>query len=116
MRTSNISIINQYKSLEQIQLEGVFKLRKIFSSRSLIPEFDPIPVPLQDYLNTTNDELVDSVQAKTETLPMKIDFNQDVNYANQVLNYNTIKTNFEINKLDETDIIDSKNNLKAHSG
>ena len=68
-------------------------------------------MPLQDYLNTTNDELEHSVSAKTEALPAKIDFNQDVNYANQVLNYNLVKTNFEINKFDETDIIDSKNNL-----
>ena len=63
MRTSNVSIVNQFKSLEQIQLEGAFKLRKVFSSRSQIPEFDPIPVPLQDYLNSANDELVDSVNA-----------------------------------------------------
>lgn len=73
-------------------------------------------MPLQDYLNTSNDELVDSVFSKAEALPAKIDFNQDVNYANQVLNYNTIKTNFEIEKLDDTDIIDSKNNLKIRSG
>ena len=104
---------NNFKSLEQIQLEGVFKLRKIFSSRSQIPEFDPLPVPLQDNLNVPNDDHGDNSQIQTEALPAKIDFNQDVNYANQVLSYNSIKPIFDINKFDDTEMLESKMNMRS---
>ena len=106
---------NNFKSLEQIQLEGVFKLRKILSSRSQIPEFDPLPVPLQDNLNVSNDAFGDNTQVQTEALPAKIDFNQDVNYANQVLSYNSIKSVFDINKFDDTELLESKNNMRSNS-
>ena len=73
MNSSKI-YINSFKHIEQIQLEGNFKLKKVFSSRSQIP------------LDASADELHDIIShdksIKIEQIPNKLDFNQEVKYTN----------------------------------
>lgn len=61
---------NSMKNIEQIQLEGNFKLKKIFSTRNQI------------YVDASDDELRDMIQPdknlKTEPINPKLDFNQEV--------------------------------------
>jgi len=72
------------KHIEQIQLEGNFKLKKVFSTRNQI------------HVDASDDELRDMVQPdknlKTEPINPKLDFNQEVQHVNQVLNFERIQT------------------------
>ena len=63
---------NVFKCLEQIQLEGRMKVRKVFSTRSQIPCEQPCDADLQLY---------DAVP-EVESLPRNIDFNPSVNSVN----------------------------------
>ena len=67
---------NSFKQIEYIQLEGHFKLKKLFSFRSQIP-IDPLEDELHDLIPSER-----SHKAKIEQIPQKLDFHQDVNYTN----------------------------------
>lgn len=67
---------NALKSLESIIIEGNFKVRKIFSSRTAIT-------------NDVNTDFTESV-SKTQPLPRGLDFLSSVNKVNQVLNYDAV--------------------------
>jgi hypothetical protein len=105
------------KYIEQINLEGNFKLKKVFSVRSQIP-VDP-----------SDDELRDMIQPeknKTEPIIAKLDFNVEVPHVNQVLNYERIKTyiNYAKGAIEESqdlklskqgsDIIHRNNRFSSH--
>jgi hypothetical protein len=72
------------KYIEGLQLEGNFKLKKIFSCRNQIP-IDPLEDELRDMI--THDKSL-----KTEGINPKLDFNTEVMAINQVLNYERILT------------------------
>ena len=56
-----------FKCLEQIQIEGTFKLRKVFSSRSLIPiEF------------SENNDDVGLSTSEIEAIPKNLDYSMNV--------------------------------------
>lgn len=65
-------------------MEGTFKLKKVFSSRSCILEFDSLPIPLNPLTNQdiTTDKFDFQPEGKVENIPSKLDYNQEVNFAN----------------------------------
>ena len=74
-----------FKCLEQIQIEGHMKLRKVFSSRSQIPCDDPAQANLVS--NSGNIQEL----AEVEFLPKGLDFNQSVNSSNQLISYDVVQ-------------------------
>ena len=70
------------KIIEGIQLEGNFKLKKIFSCRNQIP-IDPVEDELRDLI-------ISDKNTKIEAINPKQDFNPEVQAVNQVLNYERI--------------------------
>eukprot|EP00347_Sterkiella_histriomuscorum_P008665 403344229 len=81
------SASNFYKCLEQIQIEGHLRIRKVFSSRSQIPcEFGD----LNNQQIITGSGTVQEL-AEVEFLPKSLDFNQSVNSNNQLLNYDQVQ-------------------------
>jgi hypothetical protein len=62
------------KCIEGIQLEGNFKLKKIFSCRNQIP-IDPLEDELRNMINSDKN-------TKTEAINPKLDFNQEVQAVN----------------------------------
>jgi hypothetical protein len=68
-----------FKCLEQVQLEGRMKLRKVFSSRSQIPCEQAGDVDLYDAV------------PEVESLPRNIDFNPSVNSVNQLISYDSVQ-------------------------
>ncbi len=73
---------NGFKCIEYVQLEGNFKLKKAFCTRSQIPV---------DALTDDLHSQCPSVQ-KTEPIPHKMDFHTDINSYNQILNFRRIQT------------------------
>jgi len=67
---------NAMKTVEQIYIEGSFKVRKIFSSRTVI-------------YNDLNVDIGDSI-SKSQPIPRGLDFLSSVNKVNQVLNYDYV--------------------------
>ena len=64
-----MNIKSGFKQIDYVQLEGSFKLKKVFAVRHHIP--------------LDNDELAGLVpQNKTEGIPTKLDFNLDSNFTN----------------------------------
>jgi len=75
-----------YKCLEQIQIEGHMKLRKVFTSRSQIPCEDPLQANLISSSGNINE------LAEVEFLPKGFDFSLAVNSFNQLINYDIVNT------------------------
>jgi hypothetical protein len=69
------------KVIEMIHLEGCFRIRKIFSSRSIIPNEVNIDV------YGSNEDIFGS---RIEPVPKNFDYITGVNKINQVLSYDTV--------------------------
>lgn len=79
-----------FKQIDYIQLEGSFKLKRVFAARSHIP--------------LESDDLVGFVtNSKTEAIPTKIDFNADSSFSNQVMSFQRVKTYIELTKMQAGD-------------
>lgn len=112
-KTNKSAKANGYKYLEQIQLEGQFKLKKIFTSRSQIA-VEPLDDDLHDMVPIEAAE-----KRKVEQIPQKMDFNPEVQFCNQILSYHRMVTYIELSKgsADDSLVINgasiSKNKLKS---
>ena len=92
---------NNMKTVEVIQIEGVFKIRKIFTSRSQIPADIIIDQPFGEGAAGATQMSAgatmrpeDIIQAamsgqRIEQVPKNFDFGQQVEKVNQVLSYDT---------------------------
>lgn len=69
------------KVIEMIHLEGCFRIRKIFSSRSVIPNEVNVDV------YGSNEDIFAS---RVEPVPKNFDYITGVNKINQVLSYDTV--------------------------
>lgn len=78
-----------FKCLEQIQIEGNLKLRKVFTSRSQIPCEDPAQANLISNSGNINE------LAEVEFLPKGLDFNPSVNSSNQLINYEVVQAHIQ---------------------
>jgi hypothetical protein len=75
------------KVIEMIHLEGCFRIRKIFSSRSIIP--NEVLFPIGHYRDNLpqNEDIFGS---RIEPVPKNFDYITGVNKINQVLSYDTV--------------------------
>ena len=69
------------KLIEMIHLEGCFRIRKIFSSRSVIPNEVNVDV------YGSNEDIFGS---RVEPVPKNFDYTIGANKINQVLSYDTV--------------------------
>jgi len=73
--------INAFKLIDLIHLEGCFRVRKIFSQRTAIPNDVNV-----DLISTS----IDSSASKQAAIPRSMDFLSSANKVNQVLTYDSV--------------------------
>ena len=69
------------KLIEQILIEGVFRVRKIFTSRTSISN------DMCEMVSSSNEK---EYSSKVQPMPRGMDFLSSVNKINQVLSYDTV--------------------------
>ena len=100
----NASNQNSLKSIEVIQVEGSFKIRKIFTSRSQIPAEltdNPFGGAAQGGATMLSGKTMraeDIIQAamvgqRIEQIPKNFDYGAQVERMNQVLSYRSVSVN-----------------------